>query len=61
MDKEKFMKWVKHAIEINREVFRMWYEEDDKEMEDYTCGKIATLNEILVFTKRGDFDDNHSN
>lgn len=61
MNKEKFIKWIKEQQLYYRERWFEFYIDDNKEMSDYAVGKIAMLNEILVFTKRGDFDDNHSN
>lgn len=61
MNKEKFIKWIKEQQLYYRERWFEFYIDDNKEMSDYVVGKIAMLNEILVFTKRGDFNDNHSN
>lgn len=62
MDKEKFIKWVNERKEFYSGI---WYEmfavSDDEERRQYINGKVSILNQILDLTKRGDFDDIHSN
>lgn len=61
MNKEKFIEWVIRQHLFYTQKWSNFYIEGNKEMADYEQGKISILTDILDLTKRGDFDDNHSN